>query len=84
VKRVYEIDLATITEPESLRVLRAAFFDPESLKPAHTVQSVTEQASRQFSTLAGGLRERGTDPREAAHFLMQLLALNGERAVHET
>ena len=83
-KRVYEIDLATITEPESLRVLRAAFFDPDSLKPAQTVQAVTEQASRQFGVLAGGLRDRGAAPREAAHFLMQLLALNGERAVQET
>jgi len=73
VKRVYEIDLATITEPESLRVLNAAFFKPESLKPEITIQQVTEQASRQFGALASGLRDRGADPREAAHFLMQLL-----------
>ncbi len=73
VKRVYEIDLSTITEPESLRVLTAAFFTPEALKPDVTIQQVTEQASRQFGALATGLRARGAEPREAAHFLMQLL-----------
>ncbi|MEJ7902214.1 MAG: type IIL restriction-modification enzyme MmeI [Thermomicrobiales bacterium] len=73
VKRVYEIDLSNITEPESLRVLTAAFFTPEALKPDVTIQQVTEQASRQFGALATGLRARGAEPREAAHFLMQLL-----------
>jgi hypothetical protein len=73
VKKVYAIDLSTITEPESLRVLKAAFFDPESLKPATPVDEVTKEASRQFSSLAAGLRSRGADPQEAAHFLMHLL-----------
>ena len=73
VKKVYRIELSTITEPESLRVLTAAFFDPETLKSDVTIQHVTEQASRQFGALATGLRDRGADPREAAHFLMQLL-----------
>jgi hypothetical protein len=73
VKQVHAIDLSTITEPESLRVLRAAFWKPDSLKPAETVQQVTELAARHFGVLALGLRNRGADPREAAHFLMQLL-----------
>lgn len=73
VKQVHHIDLSTITEPESLRLLRAAFYEPDTLKPSQTVQAVTEQASRHFGTLALGLRERGHDPHESAHFLMQLL-----------
>jgi type II restriction/modification system DNA methylase subunit YeeA len=73
VKRVYAIDLATFAEPESLRVLRAVFDDPDSLKPTQTVVSVTEEAARSFGTIAAGLRSRGAKPDEAAHFLMQLL-----------
>jgi len=73
VKHIYEVSLSTIADPESLRLLTAAFFDPESLKPTQTVRAVTEAASRHFGVLASGLRGRGAEPREAAHFLMQLL-----------
>ncbi|MDQ3658924.1 MAG: class I SAM-dependent DNA methyltransferase, partial [Actinomycetota bacterium] len=56
-----------------LRVLRAMFEDPDSLRPARTVESVTEEAARKFARLADGMRARGVEPREAAHFLNKLL-----------
>ncbi len=59
--------------PEPLRVLRALFTDPDSLRPGRTVAEVTEEAARRFASLADGLRERGIDPPRAAHFLTQLL-----------
>jgi len=49
------------------------FTDPDSLKPTRTVESVTEEAARRFARLADGLRERGVEPHEAAHFLNKLL-----------
>ncbi|MDQ3637800.1 MAG: class I SAM-dependent DNA methyltransferase, partial [Actinomycetota bacterium] len=60
-------------EPENLRVLRAMFEDPDSLRPARTVESVTEEAARKFARLADGMRARGVEPHEAAHFLNKLL-----------
>ena len=73
VKHVHAIDLSTITEPESVEILRKAFFDPDALKPEVTIEEVTEEAARQVGLIAAALRARGAAPLEAAHYLMQLL-----------
>src|SRR5215217_7352402 len=73
VPRVYGFTNNELPEPENLRVLRAMFDDPYSLKPTRTVESVTEEAAGKFARLADGLRSRGVDPQEAAHFLNKLL-----------
>ena len=73
VTQVYAFTNAELPEPENLRVLRAMFEDPYSLKPTRTVRSVTEEAAGKFARLADGLRERGVDSQEAAHFLNKLL-----------
>jgi hypothetical protein len=73
VTQVYSFTNAELPEPENLRVLRAMFENPYSLKPTLTVQSVTEEAAGKFAQIADGLRERGVDPQEAAHFLNKLL-----------
>ena len=74
-KRVYTFTNADIgdAEPEAMRVLRALFEDPDSLRPGQARESVTEEAARKFARLADGLRERRVDPQEAAHFLNRLL-----------
>lgn len=56
-----------------LEVLRALFTDPELLRPERAAARVTEQAAAEFSALAKSLRDRGTEPERAAHFLMRLL-----------
>jgi len=56
-----------------LDVLRALFVNPEQLKPTHTTMQATEAAAREFAKLAASLQSRGTNPEEAAHFLMRLL-----------
>ena len=73
VTEVYAFTNDELPEPENLRILRAMFEDPYSLKPTRTVQSVTEEAAGKFARIADGLRERGVDPQEAAHFLNKLL-----------
>jgi type II restriction/modification system DNA methylase subunit YeeA len=80
-KRVYAFELADLATPTAtptsalppLEVLRALFSDPERLRPQQTTAQVTEQAAREFATLAESLRRRGHHPEEAAHFLMRLL-----------
>ena len=56
-----------------LDVLRALFRDPARLRPGLTAEDVTKQAADRFASLADSLRARGTDPQQAAHFLMRLL-----------
>ena len=74
-KRVYAFTNEDVggADPEALRVLRALFEDPDSLRPGQTREGVTEEAARKFARLADGLRGRGVDPQEAAHFLNRLL-----------
>lgn len=74
-KQVYAFTNDEIGEadPKALRVLHALFEDPDALRPGQTTEGVTEEAARKFALLADGLRERGLDPQEAAHFLNRLL-----------
>ncbi len=74
-KRVYAFTNGDIgdADPEAMRVLRALFEDPDALRPGQSREAVTEEAARKFARLADGLRERGVDPEEAAHFLNRLL-----------
>ncbi len=73
VKKVYRFTNAELPEPENLKVLRALFEGPASLRPVRTPEGVTEEAARRFAQLADGLRERGVEPQQAAHFLNKLL-----------
>jgi type II restriction/modification system DNA methylase subunit YeeA len=80
-KQVYSFRLDDLLSPAPtancalppLEVLRALFTEPELLRPERAAARVTEQAATEFSSLASSLRERGTDPERAAHFLMRLL-----------
>lgn len=72
-KKVYDFDLAGLAEPKNLETLRRLFTEPETLKPGLTTRSVTEQAAEHFGRLADGLRLRGVEAQEAAHFLMKLM-----------
>ncbi len=73
VPHVYRFTNSEVPEPENLSVLRAMFEDPYSHQPTRTVESVTEEAARKFARLADGLRDRGVEPHEVAHFLNKLL-----------
>ena len=72
-KKVYEFTLDELDQTANLRVLRAVFDDPESLRPDQTVESVTEAAAARFGALAASLQARGFEPPRIAHFLVQLL-----------
>ena len=73
VTEVHRFTNAELPDPENLRILRALFEDPDRLRPARTVESVTEEAAAKFARLADGMRARGIDSQEAAHFLNRLL-----------
>jgi type II restriction/modification system DNA methylase subunit YeeA len=71
--RTITLTLDDLLLPESLKTLRAVFFNPDELKPHQTVEGVTEAAAEQFSRLAGILRKYGEDNQRVAHFLIRLL-----------
>ncbi|MFI4892642.1 MAG: class I SAM-dependent DNA methyltransferase [Phycisphaerales bacterium JB058] len=70
---VYTIELERLHEPDQLALLRRVFTDPESFKPEETTEQVTEKAAKNIGAIAQGLRERGHDPHDAAHFLMKVM-----------
>ena len=71
--RTITLTLDDMLKPEALKTLKAIFFDPEELKPAVTIEGVTEEAAQQFSHLAGILRKDRESPQDVAHFLIRLL-----------
>jgi len=56
-----------------LRVLRAAFTDPESLRPTRYQEELTEKAAQQFAELAAALRSRGHEALAVANFLDRMV-----------
>ena len=75
IPRVYRFTLDDIAaDPgEPMRVLRAVFTDPESLRPTRLREDLTERAATDFADLATALRSRGNHPHAVAHFLDRLL-----------
>jgi hypothetical protein len=65
----HEIPLAKMGEPRSVEILQAVFFAPEKLKPGRTSAAITQDAAKQFASVADSMRERGLDPAQVAHFL---------------
>jgi len=75
VPRVYRFTLDDLAaDPgEPLRILRAVFTDPETLRPTRLREELTERAAKDFAALATALRSRGHHPHTVAHFLDRLL-----------
>jgi len=72
-KAVHAFDLAGLSDPQNLDILRKVFTDPHALKPGVTAQVVTEQAAELIGQLADGMRVRDIPAPRAAHFLMKLM-----------
>ena len=70
---VHTVLLAEMDHPDKLALLRRLWLDPESFRPKKTSRDITEAAAKSFATLADGLRRRGGDADEVAHFLTQCL-----------
>jgi len=69
----HEFGIEDLADGAKRDLLRNAFLNPEALKPSKTRQSLTEDAAKEFSTLAQRLRERGHKPHGVAHFVNRLI-----------
>ncbi len=72
-KVVHVIELEQLHEEGQLELLRRVFTDPGSFKPDQTAEQVTADVAKEIGTIAHGLRARGHDPHDAAHFLMKVM-----------
>ena len=70
---VHTVLLNELDQPDKIALLRRLWLDPESFRPKKTSRDITEAAAKSFATLADGLRRRGGDADEVAHFLTQCL-----------
>jgi type II restriction/modification system DNA methylase subunit YeeA len=73
VHKVHTITLKDLVTSDGLHQVRAVFHDPDFFKAAQTTEQVTQQAAAEFARLAELLRQYGTPPHEAAHFLIRCL-----------
>ena len=76
VKKTYVITLDDIADGKGVELLRRAFNDPASFKPAETPEQVTSASAKQFVQVANLLQryeEKKLDPERLAHFIVRLL-----------
>ena len=73
VQETHTLALDDLLDGAKRDLLRAAFTDPDRLKPRKTRDALTAEAAAQFSTLALRLRERGHAPETVAHFVNRLV-----------
>jgi hypothetical protein len=73
VKQVHRFSVEDLAQEEPRRILRAAFNNPDALRPGTTRSEITAAAAEKFADLAQALRGRGGEPRAVAHFLNRLL-----------
>jgi len=73
IQQIHEFTLTDLQDAATRDLLKAAFSNPEKLKPANTREMLTEEAAEKFAALALRLRTRGHDPQQVAHFVNRLV-----------
>lgn len=73
VSHTYVIPIAELGDAEKRGWLKAAFTDPEALRPKKTRQQLTEEVAGDFAALARSLRGHGHAAEEVAHFINKLV-----------
>jgi hypothetical protein len=58
VQETHEFTNANIDAPESQRILRSLFINPEGLRPIHTASKVTEDLASRIAAIARSLQDR--------------------------
>ncbi len=64
-----ELTLEGLADPEQFSVLHAVFHEPERLRPARTIQVITEEAASRITDVAQALRGREIPATRVARFL---------------
>jgi type II restriction/modification system DNA methylase subunit YeeA len=78
-KHKYEIDFDRIEHGDGVDLLKRAFYEPQSFRPAETQEQVTQATADEFVEVANTLQKWGISegirisPEKLAHFLIRLL-----------
>jgi type II restriction/modification system DNA methylase subunit YeeA len=73
VEETHTVALDDLLDGAKRDLVKAAFTDPERLRPRQTRDALTREAAEKFSLLALRLRERGHAPQTVAHFVNRLV-----------
>ncbi|MCH7736268.1 MAG: class I SAM-dependent DNA methyltransferase [Chloroflexi bacterium] len=82
ISRIYHISLDHLsdstlqvagTELTGIQVIRACFYDPESLKPGQSTEELTKEAADRFGEIAESLRIWNNDDEQIAKYLTRLI-----------
>ena len=73
VSDTHKIPLEELGVPRNVEIMRAAFHDPQALRPGRTSTAVTKDAARQVAEIADAMRKRDLDPAAVAHFLDRIV-----------
>ena len=79
IKKTYKIDFDILMGGQGLTLLRRAFFEPDSFKPAETKEQVTEATANTFINVANILQQwtqannSNEDTERLAHFIIRVL-----------
>ncbi len=73
VQKTHEFTLEDLTHTETRDLLRNVFRNPEKLRPDKTREQVTNEAAKEFSTIAERMRMAGHAPEKVAHFLNRIV-----------
>lgn len=71
--QAHELSLEGLADPSEFGILQAVFHEPSRLRPAKTVQAITEEAAGTISEIAQALRRRGVAPERVARFLDRIV-----------
>lgn len=72
-KAVYTYSLDDLLDSSKRAELRRAWTDPGAFDPRKRRERITEEAAAEIGRIALSLRDRGHDPEEVAHFVLQLV-----------
>lgn len=71
--KIYDIPLAELDTPRNIEIMRWLFHEPEKLRPDATSEAITTEVAERLGLVAQGLRQRGCDPTDVAHFLDRIV-----------
>jgi type II restriction/modification system DNA methylase subunit YeeA len=73
ISEIHSINIDDLINADARNKLKAAFTDPNILKPSKTRDAITADAAKPFAELAQRLRERDYESMRVAHFINKLL-----------
>jgi type II restriction/modification system DNA methylase subunit YeeA len=71
--KIYDIPLSELDTPRNIEIMRWLFHEPAKLRPDATSEAITTEVAERLGLVAQGLRQRGCDPTEVAHFLDRIV-----------